>query len=432
MKKYSVYFWALIVLLFLGFISLMSYWYPITVDEYYRWQVPFTWEMVRDIYFSIVPRISFIFGLPIFYLGKWSFVLVNPFVQLANCLCIFYIVFLRFPDTKDFKDMPYFLIVLCMSVFFVCTPSEVLFWVSGTYNYSWILFFFLLLLCFLRRIYAQKFVFSNSVLAKILFFILGFIVGMSNEPLAPVALGFTVCFALFCDYKKIKTPRTLSYLIFGLAIGCLVFFAAPAHYSKMMIDGVVGDSTASIWNKLFFHFYNFNDLFKAQFFLPVLIALLLILAFIDIRDRDYKIVNLWYSAIFWIMGFLIAFILFVVPQPPMRAYYSASVVFILSFLFLVKYYIDVYKFDFSKKLCFLIVGVSLCLLPRFVLPHYYLHLQEKARIKVLKQNPDAKVKPYVVLKGPTENLTIGLTDLANRVEVEKDTFITLFTEPVNW
>ena len=108
MKKYSVYLWVLIFLAFVGFIGIMSYWYPVTLDEYFRWGEPFQWEIQEDSYTQVGPRISMFLTIPIFALGKWSFVVLNPLVQLVNCLCIFYILFLRLPNMKDLKDMPYF------------------------------------------------------------------------------------------------------------------------------------------------------------------------------------------------------------------------------------------------------------------------------------------------------------------------------------
>lgn len=432
MKKYSSYFWLAVILFFLGFIGIMSYWYPVTADEYFRWQTPFVWEMVKDAYFSIVPRISFIFSIPIFYLGKWSFVLLNPLIQLINCFLIFYIVFLRFPKVDDFKDMPYFLIIMCMSTFLVCSPSEVTFWISGAFNYSWMILPFLVMLCFLRQIYAHSFIFHDIWVVKIGFFILGFFIGMSNEALAPIALGFAVCFGVICHFKWMKAPRSLSFLIFGLAIGCLVFFSAPAHYSKMLVEGVSNASSASLGNKLFFHLSHFNDLFEAQFFLPVFTGLFLFIAVLDIKNKKLKAEYFWFSLALLAFGFLSAFILFVVPQPPLRAYYPASVVFVISFLFLVRYYGEAYKLNFAKILCICIITGSLCMAPRYIYPHYFLHIQEKERVGILKQNPDANVKPYVVLKGPTENLTIGLTDWANKVDIGNDMYITVSTEPINW
>lgn len=433
MKKYSTYLWAIIALMFIIFIGTMSYWYPVTLDEYFRWKESFTWEIFKDAYLSLVPRISILFGPPIFALGKWSFVLINSIIQFANCLCTFYILFMRLPNIKNLEDMPYFLTILCMSIFFVCSPSEVMFWLSGAINYSWSILFFLLMLCILRQILCQKFIFKDNWVTKICLFILCFIVGMSNECSSPVALAIAVCFGLFCNFKNIKTPRALSFMIFGLAIGCLVFFSAPAHYSKMLVEGVSNISSVTLEEKLFFHISHFNDFFKAQFFLPVITLLFLIIAAIDKDNRNFKDTDFWLSISLLISAFTMAFILFVVPQPPIRAYYPASITSLLSFLFLIKYFIKIYNFDFSKYLCYLVLGVSLFLAPRFIIPHYSLYLQEQIRNNLNFENkPKARVMPYFVLKGPTENLTITLMDPARRINIGNGIWITDMTEPINW
>ena len=407
----------------------MSYFYPTTADEFYRYKNPFEWKQIKDAYLYGVPRISFFFSIPIFYLGKWFFVLVNPLIQSANCLCLFYIVFLRRPNIKELKDMPYFLIFLCMSIFFVIMPTDVLFWISGTYNYSWILFFFLLSLCFLRQIYAQRFLFTDSLPVKILFFILGFIVGMSNESLSPVALCLTLCFALFCNYKRIKTPRALSYLIYGLTMGLFVFFAAPANYYKMTIMGFEASSSIPISKKLFFQIFHIDVILRSLFYVPFLVFIGGIICLLD--RKTIKSSLLYYSLIFLFLGFVLIFLL-AFASPPYRAYYSASVMFVLSFLFFVKYITDTYKFNFVKLFCFLIAAVSLYLTPRFVYPQYYLHVQEKERYAVLNKNPDAAIKPYVFLKGPTENLTVMLIDWANKIKVGEGQYIVITSEPINW
>ncbi len=431
MKKYSVYLWALVTLAFMGFIGIMSYWYPVTLDEYFRWSEPVRMEIIIDAYTKMVPRISLFPSLFIFALGKWSFVLLNSLIQLLNCLCVFYILFARLPNIKDCKDMPYFLIIIFMSIFFVCRPSEVLFWVAGAINYTWTILFFLLMLCFLRRLQTNKTIFKDNWFVKMCLFVLGFVVCMSNECIAPIALGLAVCFGLFYEYKRIKTPRALSFLIFGLAIGFLVFFSAPAHYSKMSWDIVSKLSSVSLGKKLFFHIFHLDEFFKAQLYIPFVIITFLIIAFID---KDKKVINksdLWNSLFTFLIAIAMSFILFAAPRPPVRAYYPASVLVMISFLFLVKYYIQAYKFDFSKWLCYIIVVICLFLSPRFILPHYSLHLQEKIHIHWINQ-PKPLEMPFLVLEGPTHNLSIGLMDPARRVNVEGNLFITDASPLTKW
>ena len=431
MKKYSFYFWLIVLLSFLVFIGLISYWYPNTSDEYKMWNNPFTWDMLKDAYLRGVPRISFIFGPPIFYFGKWSFLLLNPLVQLANSLCIFYIVFLRLPDIKDLKDMPYFVIILCMSVFFVCCPSDTVFWISGAFNYSWVILFFCIMICFLRQIYANKFIFKDTWFIKVCFFILGIFVGMLNESIVPIALGGVICFALFCEYKSIKTPRALSFLIFGLAIGCLIFFSAPAHYCKMTTFGFAPDTLIPLYKKLYFHIYHIDTVLRNCFYLPVLVILGLFIGAIDKKNRNFPKEAFWCSLIFLFLSFCLSMILVITPAP-VRAYYPSSIMFIVSFLFFVKYITDTYKFNFPKLFCYLIMGVSLCLMPRFVYPFYYLHLQEKGRMLSLKHNPNSRIMPYIFLKGPTKNLTTVFIDWANNIKIGEDQYIVKTNPPINW
>ena len=433
MKKYSIYIWAFVVLLFISFIGLMSYWYPVTLDEYFLWQHHPYLKMLKVNYFDLVPRIGTIFSLLIFATGKWFFVLSNIFIQFANCLCIFYILFLRLPNIKDLQDMPYMLMIICLSLYLVCVPSEVMFWLSGSIMYSWPLFFFLLVLCFLRQILAQKFIFQDNWFIDICLFFVGIVIGMSNEALSPVALGFVICFGLFCNFRKIIVPRALSSIIFGVTIGCLIFFSAPAHYKRMTVEGWANLSSVTLGQKLFFHIFHLNEFFKVQFFLPMVTFVFLLIAFLDKARKRVDTTNLWFSLVFLTLLFLMSFVLFAAPSPPLRAYYHASVMGIIAFLFLVRYYIETYKYDFSKILCYFIVALSLFITPRFVLPHYILHLQEKNRnflISVNKSN--ANLPPYFILKGPTKNLSIGFTDFANREYIGNGVFGVNKSELQDW
>ncbi len=435
MKKYSIYLWVATALIFTCFIGIMSYWYPVTLDEFFRWQEPFTWGIIKaafkEAYFIVVPRISVFFAIPIFGLGKWSFILLNPLVQLLNCLSIFYILFVRFPNIKDLRDMPYFLIIVFMSIFFVCVPSQVMFWLSGAVNYTWTILPFLIILCVLRQVQTNKITFKDSLTFKICLFILGFLTGMSNECLAPVALGSAICFALFYEYKKIKIPRALSFLIFGLTIGCLVFFSAPAHYSKMTLNFLSSNSAPSLGQKLFFHIHHLNEFFKAQFFLFFPILIFIIIAFLDKDKKDIERKDLWNSFFMLTLSFMMSAILFAAPRVPIRAYYPASVLIVIAFLFLVKYYIYAYKFDFSKLLCYIIVTAGLFLSPRFILPHYSLHVQDEIHA-YFEALPKPITVPFVVLKGPTVNLSIGLTDPARSVEIKEGMYYTEASPLTNW
>ena len=151
----------------------------------------------------------------------------------------------------------------------------------------------------------------------------------------------------------------------------------------------------------------------------------------DKDKKDVKRSDLWLSLLMILISFAMAFILFVVPRPPLRAYYPASVSCLISFLFLVKYYITAYKFDFSRWLCYLILIICLFLSPRFILPHYSLKIQSDIH-KHLDGVFQNRAIPYIVLKGPTYNLDIGFTDPARSIEIKKGMYLTDASPLVNW
>jgi len=212
----------------------------------------------------------------------------------------------------------------------------------------------------------------------------------------------------------------------------LVFFSSPVHYNKMVLGGASNISALSFWKKLFFHIYHLNEFFKVQFFIFPLSVLFFIIACLDRNKRNFKQENLWLSLVMLLLSFAMAFILFIVPQPPLRAYYPASVLCIIGFIFLVRYYIEVYGIDFSKWLCYIILLVCLIFTPRFILPNYFLHIQEKERNLILETMPNLKVRPYIVLAGPTDNLSIGFMDPARRIHLGDNMYIADMSPITNW
>ena len=116
-KKYAL--WTLICALFLFVIFVLSYLYPYTEDEYL-----YTYSSLKEVLYQYFlsyqlwnPRIGLLAASVILYFGKWSFLLLNPFIQLALIFAEFYFVFLRLPDFKEFKDIIPFSLLAIFALF---------------------------------------------------------------------------------------------------------------------------------------------------------------------------------------------------------------------------------------------------------------------------------------------------------------------------
>ena len=116
-----------------------------------------------------------------------------------------------------------------------------------------------------------------------------------------------------------------------------------------------------------------DALFAAFLYIPVFIPFLLLYRWSNLRKDFLKNENLVLSSLCYICAFILAMVLCMAPLVPERAFYPSSVMFVCSFFFLVKDFIQLCEFDLVKSLAFLFTLWILMVMPTFYTSYKYLH-----------------------------------------------------------
>ncbi len=412
---------GIIAFCFCAFILLCSYLYPFTSDEV-RISVLVHDNIFQTFYFAFfheAPRfINLFLTLGLYWAIKFKvfFSFLNPFVQISIIYFLFYFVKGRKLNINNQADIMLFLFICLTYLFMVPSPSTTLFWVAGAFNYSWAFLFCVLVLCLFRFTYKGKQL-KNTWYINVLIFFIGLSAGMSNENTGPMMFGISLCFILFCKYKKIQIPKYIYFAFFGMVLGIILLFGLGGSYRRLHENYIYTFFVNSdLINKLLFSVHHLNKFLKALYFVPVIIFIALLLIAYDKKTEVIRKEKFILSLFFLICGFVLAFVLFAAPLVPERAYYSAGIFCLISFLFLLDLFRDVYKVYLLKYITLFFAIYCLIISPLVIIPYFSLYENFKERdsqIYLAKEKGKEKVYTDMIyiVPGPTKNLTITYLDL---------------------
>ena len=373
--KKSYFMWGLFFVIYIAFIAFFSYLYPLTKDEILAHKVttwPLAWKAVKLTYQYNTLRLGPFLGSFLLVGGKSFFIFANPFVQIASVLSIFYFIYLRLPSLKDLKDFPAFILLTVLCTFFIAKPDNTIFWIGGAATYSWPFIVFMIFLIYLRKYYisATK---ATPLWLIPLYFILGFSVGWLHENTSPMAFCIIVAFGAWLVYKKRKLNGSFWGVFIGIIAGLLFYFTSPGLHMRLSIPELQEFLNAPLYMKLFWHIKNMDELFAAFLYISVFIPFLLLYRWSNLRKDFLKNENLVLSSLCYVCAFVLAMVLCMAPLVPERAFYSASVMFVCSFFFLVMDFIPLCEFDLIKALAFLFSLWIIMIMPIFYNSYKYLY-----------------------------------------------------------
>lgn len=414
--------WCTALGLYALFIFIFSYLYPYGADEYQyahnNFNLLTAFKAYAESYVTNNPRIGFLIYSVLLALGRWSFLLLNPLLQLTLVLSVFGLIYMRAPDFKTLKDLPAFILISVMSVLFIAKPDNTLFWPGGACNYSWAVIPFIWLMIFLKYIYENRRVPEVSKAGYLLIVFTAFILGMTNENNAPAALLTLCVFTLFCFKAKIKITAPLKIIFPALLAGMAVMFLAPGSYKRMDISLISFFKQAPLLTKIIWHIPKMHDITVSMLLLPVFIPLVMFIEVLAKKTQAFKNNDFIYAALSWALAFILASVLCMAPiMRTTRPFYSASVMVMISFIFLLKYFDAVYKTKLIRCAAWLSAVVFALMLPLFAQPYISLYKQDKIRARYIeKAKAEGADKLYLNLYiptgGPCSNLQLLYYDLA--------------------
>lgn len=416
-KKNHIIFY-LFLFVITGYVSLMSFLKPLTMDDFFYSNATSgnfidILKFYFESYLSWAPRIGTLFTLFFLSFGKAIFPFINSLIQISIVFCMHYIVTGKRINPDNSGDLFLFMILSVMFLFNV-TGGQTLFWISGVANYSFTILIFFIFLIFFRPLIDNKPVINDNLISQTSIFILGFLVGMSNENIAPVSVFIVLAVFVFCKLNKIQIPKWMFFALAGNFIGLLVLLGAPGSYKRMA--SVTDFSMTDIFIKLHLQetakeFLETSFLFKLKF-VPLRIGKFIVLSFglpvfiiivsmyavlknnLSVEHRK----NIYLSLFFILTAFLLVSILCFAPKPSIRAYFSPLLMTFISFSFVLLYITD----NFTKKIqtylilvIILITGffISLKIIPSFY-QLYQINNKNLALIAEALQTPEKNAQIY--------------------------------------
>ena len=432
------YVWFTFFVLFAAYVMWLSYLYPYGADEYFL--TPYSLKDIAirwyQYYLNEVARVGHIYALTVLYLGKWSFIILNPVVQIIWIISCFFLIKLRIPDFKSLKDFPIFLLIAILALTVSAQPDNTLFWIGGATNYSWSFIPFFWIMAYLRIQYQNK---GNLILntkTVIFLFIAALLLGMSSENNGPLVLGWIVCLWLYSFWAKFKFKKSFYLISLGLVLGITFLFTAPAMYNRLNeTKSFLYFSGIPLSQKIFWHIGHIHWFIKAMLLIPVFNFLALLICALD-RDKPFafKNENYFCAFIFFISSCILASVLFVIPLMFARCFYTASTASIITFVFLLLYLEETYNFKTVRYITMLAFCAFISFAPAIIYPYISIHKAEQNRFAEIKA---AKAQgkhtlflmPYRYPKGPNSNLTINYYDSLSETSIYgKNTGLNILTD----
>ena len=359
--------WSLVFVLYLLFIGYCTWLYPPTGDEIiYQHELSFLEHLYNFIFEPYMAlRIGCLFTIAFLHTGLMYYKVINPFVQLSLLLSVFYFLYMHFPRFNSFKDLPPFILILVLGTFFIASPSDVLIWVGGATNYSWVFIAFIWFLIYLRKLNEGKT--FNGKYFPLLAFLGGLFLGLINENNSPMVLVLMFSFFIYSRFKKIVLKTDFLFMFIGVMIGVYILLALGGNDIRMQIVYFGIPIHRTITEKLFIHLHRMNNLSAANLCLIYLMPLFLFLLALDKRKEIFKDCNFYLSVLCWGVALGLSVVLFEAPVLATRAFYSASWFCIFSLFFMLFSIDKLYKVNTIKYLSFIFLLIFLYILPFFTL-----------------------------------------------------------------
>ncbi|WP_077867939.1 DUF3329 domain-containing protein, partial [Clostridium beijerinckii] len=246
-------------------------------------------------------------------LGKPIFNVLNTIIYIVNTLLIYYAC----NEAKKAKVSLYIGINLLIW-FFTPNYGQVMFWLSGSSNYLWLITPVLIMILIFRKYSINQDIIKNNLISAFIIFVLGILAGWANEN---ASAGMLVILTLYIAYYYVNNISICRYIIsgyIGSLIGFILLISAPGAYVRKAVEQSAVHTT--IIFRLFMITY-----FWVAFVLGMFIILAIVL-FIGKRYFDLKKNNSIYQSVIFVMASIgSAYGMIASPTSPERTWFCIVV-----------------------------------------------------------------------------------------------------------
>lgn len=345
------------ILFFAITMYILNYLTPLLVDDFSLGYVNGTEKHITNIsdviasmynyYFLWGGRVWSEFYQQLFtLLGKPIFNVCNTIIYIINTLLIYYICI----ESKKIKVSLYIGINLLIW-FFTPDYGQVMFWLSGSSNYLWLITPILIMILIYRKYSINQNIIKNNLVNTLIIFLLGVLAGWANEN---SSAGMLVILTLYIIYFYFNNVHMSKYIISGYVgslIGFFLLVTAPGAAVRKSIE------ESEIHLSLIFKFFMIS-----YFWVMYLFAVFIILAIVFLvgkRYFDFKKNNCICQGIIFIIGSLAsAFCMIAAPTSPERTWFCVVVYIIIAIGILYEKF-DLENININEKSILMIRRVTL-------------------------------------------------------------------------
>lgn len=276
-------------------------------------------KSMSNLYFGWGGRVGGEFFNQLFILlGKPIFNIANTLVYILNTLLIYYIC----NQSKKIKISLYIGIHLLIW-FFTPDYGQVMFWLSGSCNYLWLITPILIMVLIFRKYSINQNIIKNNIFNMLLIFIIGIFAGWSNENAGAGMLVVLTLYIVYYYFNNIKIPKYIISGYIGSLIGYILLIIAPGNFVREAAE------QSTVNTSLIFRIFMIT-----YFFVMFLFGMFIIFSIIFFIGKRYfnlkKDNSIYQSLIFIAASICSVYCMIASPTSPERTWFCVVVYMTIS------------------------------------------------------------------------------------------------------
>jgi hypothetical protein len=235
--------------------------------------------------------------------------------------------------------------------FFQPVLGDTIFWITGSANYLWGMFFILLFLLPYRLFQGQDISKLKSIIQSAVLFFFGILAGWTNENSAGAMILITILLLLFYHYQQWQIPTWGISGIIGSIIGFSLMILAPGNFERAGESFSINLFTIAyrLFNCTFTFFYYCGPVILCSILMPILYR------YLSKKEADNT--NLKITLIYYIGAIAAVYAMLVSTTFPRRALFGV-VTFLIIGIGVLLYNLDTRK-EIVKRLKISVISIGI-------------------------------------------------------------------------